>query len=69
MSESASARRAAEFHGDTNTARRGGRRVIHPPLFYSSSTRVNVKVLDFVKRGGPTWTVDRTIFEMWLGAL
>ena len=36
---------------------------------YKSSTRVNVKVLDFVKRGGPKWTVDRTVFEMWLGSL
>ena len=35
---------------------------------YRSSTRVKVKVLDFVKRGGPKWTVDGTIFEMWLGA-
>ena len=28
-----------------------------------------VKVLDFVKSGGPTWMVGSTIFEMWLGAL
>ena len=27
----------------------------------------NVKVLDFVKSGGPILTVDRTIFEMRLG--
>ena len=26
-----------------------------------------VKVLDFVQLGGPILTVDRTIFEMWLG--
>ena len=36
---------------------------------YRSSTRVKVKVLDFVKRGGPAWTVDGTVFEMWLGSL
>ena len=36
---------------------------------YRSKVRVNVKVLDFVKRGGPILTVDRTIFEMWLRAL
>ena len=36
---------------------------------YRSSTRVKVKVLDFVKRGGPILTVDRTVFEIWLGAL
>ena len=34
---------------------------------YRSNVRVNVKVLDFVKRGGPKLTVDRTIFEMRLG--
>ena len=27
------------------------------------------KVLDFVKSGGPKWTVDRTLFELWLGGL
>ena len=53
MSESVSARRAAELHGDINTARRGGRRVMHPPLFYTSSLNLIVKVLDFVKCGGP----------------
>ena len=36
---------------------------------YRSSTRVKVKVLDFVKRGGPKWIVGGTVFEMWLGAL
>ena len=25
-----------------------------------------MKVLDFVKLGGPEWTVDGTVFEMWL---
>ena len=30
---------------------------------YRSSTRVNVKVLDFVKRGGSVLTVGRTVFE------
>ena len=36
---------------------------------YRSKVSVKVKVLDFVKRGGPKWTVDRNILEMWLGAL
>ena len=36
---------------------------------YTANRKVNWKVLDFVKSGGPKWTVDRTIFEMWLGAL
>ena len=36
---------------------------------YTSSLNRKVKVLDFVKSGGPEWTVDGTIFEMWLGAL
>ena len=30
---------------------------------------LKAKVLDFVKFGGPRWTVDRTIFEMRLGCL
>ena len=36
---------------------------------YRFKVSVNVKVLDFVKRGGPKWIVGGTIFEMWLGAL
>ena len=28
-----------------------------------------MKVLDFVKRGGPLWTVGSTIFEMRLGSI
>ena len=36
---------------------------------YTASLNRIVKVLDFVKSGGPEWTVDRTVFEMWLGAL
>ena len=36
---------------------------------YSTSLNLSVKVLDFVKSGGPKWTVGRTIFEMWLGGL
>ena len=38
-------------------------------LAHRSRTNLKVKVLDFVKSGGPKWTVDRTVFEMWLGAL
>ena len=36
---------------------------------YRSKTSLNVKVLDFVKSGGPKWMVGGTIFEMWLGSL
>ena len=41
---------------------------------YISSPRRNiysasVKVLDLVQFGGPKWTVDRTVSEMWLAAL
>ena len=35
---------------------------------YTASLKFKLKVLDFIKSGGPTWTVDGTIFEMWLGA-
>ena len=38
-------------------------------LDYTTSLNLNVKVLDFVKSGGPILTIDRTIFEVWLGAL
>ena len=34
---------------------------------YTASLNLNVKVLDFVKSGGPKLTVGRTIFEMWMG--
>ena len=34
-----------------------------------SRANLSVKVLDFVQLGGPFFTIDRTIFEMWLGAL
>ena len=30
---------------------------------------IRLKVLDFVKSGGPKWIVGGTVFEMWLGAL
>ena len=36
---------------------------------YTVNVNLNTKVLDFVQFGGPKWTVDRTVFEMWLGAL
>ena len=36
---------------------------------YRANLNLIVKVLDFVKSGGPILTVDRTVFEMWLGAL
>ena len=39
------------------------------PLSYQTKLNLNTKVLDFIKLGGPKWTVDRTVFEMWLGGL
>ena len=36
---------------------------------YRSKMNLNVKVLDFMKSGGPILTIDRTIFELWLGTL
>ena len=39
------------------------------PRPYGFRVRVNVKVLDFIKFGGPKWIVGGTVFEMWLGAL
>ena len=36
---------------------------------HTANWKVKVKVLDFVKSGGPKWTVGGTVFEMWLGAL
>ena len=36
---------------------------------HSAKLNLRIKVLDFVQLGGPKWTVDRTVFEMWLGAL
>ena len=30
---------------------------------------LNGRVMNSVRHGGPKWTVDRTIFEMWLGGL
>ena len=38
------------------------------PLLYNARLNLSVKVLDFVKSGGPKWTVGGTVFEMWLGA-
>ena len=42
---------------------------VGPSIDYRSRMNLKVKVLDFVKSGGPNWTVRSTIFEMWLGAL
>ena len=36
---------------------------------YTTSLNLIEKVLDFVKSGGPILTIDRTIFELWLGGL
>lgn len=35
---------------------------------YTSNLKDKLKVLDFVKSGGPILTVGRTVFEMWLGS-
>ena len=40
---------------------------LHVASSYSSSLNFKLKVLDFVKSGGPKLTVGRTIFEMWMG--
>ena len=40
-----------------------------PSACYSAKVNRSVKVLDFVQLSGPKLTVDRTIFEMWLGVL
>ena len=34
---------------------------------YISETNVKMKVLDFIKSGGPRLTVGSTIFEIWMG--
>ena len=36
---------------------------------YIASVNLNTKVLDFVQLGGPILTIDRTVFELSLGAL
>ena len=38
-------------------------------IIYTANLNLSVKVLDFVKFGGPKWIVGGTIFEMWLGTL
>ena len=39
------------------------------PMPSDGATSESASVLDFVKSGPPTHTVDTTIFEMWLGNL
>ena len=39
------------------------------PMPSDGVTSESASVLDFVKSGPPTYTVDRTIFELWLGGL
>ena len=39
----------------------------HFRLSYKDRRNLSLKVLDFVKSGGPKLTVGRTIFEMWMG--
>ena len=36
---------------------------------YTAKTNLKLKVLDSVQLGGPFFTIDRTVFEMWLGSL
>ena len=38
-----------------------------PASNYTPKANLNVKVLDFVQLGGPTWTVDRTVFRTVAG--
>ena len=42
---------------------------LHAASSYSSSLNFKLKVLDFVKSGGPKGMVGGTVFEMWLGGL
>ena len=39
------------------------------PMPSDGVTSESAPVLDFVQSGPPTCTVDRTIFELWLGGL
>ena len=39
------------------------------PMPSDGVTSESASVLDFVQSGPPTCIVDRTVFEMWLGAL
>ena len=36
---------------------------------YTAKVNLIEKVLDFDQLGGPILTIDRTVFEMWLGTL
>ena len=36
---------------------------------YTASVKEMVKVLVFIESGGPILTIDRTVFELWLGDL
>ena len=36
---------------------------------YTANWSLKVKVLDFIKSGGPFFTVDRTVCELRLGSL
>ena len=43
------------------------RQWVVPESAFTSSLKHKLRVLDFVKSGGPFFTVDRTVFELWLG--
>ena len=45
-------------------ARVGGSECLH-----STRTNLNQRIFGSYELGGPILTVDRTIFEMWLGSL
>ena len=60
----ASTRTGLSVRPSLRCLRQGGSPVGLP---YRSSTRANRKVLDFIKSGGPKLTVDRTVFELWMG--
>ena len=36
---------------------------------YTARVNLIAKVLDFVQLGGAILTIDRTVFELWLGNL
>ena len=38
----------------------------HNTHCYGANVNLNLKVLDLVELGGSEWTMDGTIFEMWL---
>ena len=58
---------AAVFGGASWQRCRTLAQIASPSVCYNTKVNRVVKVLDFVKSGGPVLTVGRTVFEMWLG--